>query len=363
MRVRKWLSLLVALAMVVSLLVVSAFAATHELDTGYGDLDGQTVTFTIEEDETIGRKVDSNGDVYIPFTISVESSGPAIPAFSFTLKPDNGLVLATTLKQSESDVYYYTMPTLNNWKKNGDDGAYSEFNYQASTMYFGAGGSDAGEGITTEVPVLTIVGKIASTAAAGDYTLSMVTDTTNKYVVVAGDGDGNKFDCTVVDAVVSYGPATVTVNVKDGTNSGAALTDATVKLMKGSTEMGTFTHSGGGVYTLANVAPGEYSIKATKAADPTDLIGYTTVSVAGMDVTAGAITVMQGIKGDVDGDGNVTLNDAMYLARCKLNRAGYVLPANADYTCDVDGVAGVTLNDAMYLARYKLNRAGYTVLH
>lgn len=340
MRVRKWLSLLVALAMVVSLLVVSAFAATHELDTGYGDLDGQTVTFTIEEDETIGRKVDSNGDVYIPFTISVESSGPAIPAFSFTLKPDNGLVLATTLKQSESDVYYYTMPTLNNWKKNGDDGAYSEFNYQASTMYFGAGGSDAGEGITTEVPVLTIVGKIASTAAAGDYTLSMVTDTTDKKVVVAGDGDGNKFDCTVVDAVVNYKKAsTVTGTIS---YSGTGYTDATVKL-DGSTENVSLV---GDTFTITGVTNGEHTItvSATDSTDTTkELNGSAKVSVAGADTNAGAVTIQQYAPGDMNKNGSYDIGDVQILFNIYMGTAS--LEPGDMYLADLNNSTAIDIGD------------------
>ena len=76
MRVRKWLSLLVALAMVVSMLVISVSAdppPSHNVP-GNGTLASKTVTFTVRENTTIGRKVDASGNVSYNYDIHYGNS-------------------------------------------------------------------------------------------------------------------------------------------------------------------------------------------------------------------------------------------------------------------------------------------------
>jgi len=70
-----------------------------------------------------------------------------------------------------------------------------------------------------------------------------------------------------------------------------------------------------------------------------------------LDVTSPGV-----LKGDINGDGVVNLNDAIYLAKHVAGWAGYeVIYANGDINCD--GV--VNLNDAIYLAKHIAGWTGY----
>jgi hypothetical protein len=63
-----------------------------------------------------------------------------------------------------------------------------------------------------------------------------------------------------------------------------------------------------------------------------------------------------GVKGDINGDGKVDINDAIYLAKHALGWVGYeMIYANGDVNCD----GKVNINDATYLAKHALGWAGY----
>ena len=63
-----------------------------------------------------------------------------------------------------------------------------------------------------------------------------------------------------------------------------------------------------------------------------------------------------GVKGDINGDDKVDINDAIYLAKHALGWAGYeTIYANGDVNCD----GKVDINDAIYLAKHALGWAGY----
>ena len=66
-------------------------------------------------------------------------------------------------------------------------------------------------------------------------------------------------------------------------------------------------------------------------------------------------------NGDVSENGELTLYDAMYLARHILGKPGY--EAMNYYIGEVSGNGAVTLYDAMYLAKHVLGESEYGVLH
>lgn len=65
-------------------------------------------------------------------------------------------------------------------------------------------------------------------------------------------------------------------------------------------------------------------------------------------------------NGDVSENGDVTLYDAMYLARHTMGKLGF--ETVKDNICEVSGNGGVTLYDAMYLAKHVMAESGFDIL-
>jgi hypothetical protein len=64
--------------------------------------------------------------------------------------------------------------------------------------------------------------------------------------------------------------------------------------------------------------------------------------------------------GDIDGSGDVTMSDAVYLAKHAVGLSGYeTISANGD----VDGNGEVTMSDAVYLAKHAVGLSGYETLY
>lgn len=207
---KKFLSVLLSLAMLMSMLVVPVAAeeetagaggavpvqGTYVLgeDTviadgeealdatidGSGDLAGKTATFTVTADE---KNFTYDGEEkLVTFHIYAQTDdGTPIQAFSFELAASEGLELATEVQANNSAFCYaYPAASAELWDSGTyPDSAYSVYQYTADTHYFGAGGVQSGAGVAGErTEVLTIMGKVKD---AGTYTL----DLTN---VVAGNG-------------------------------------------------------------------------------------------------------------------------------------------------------------------------------
>lgn len=66
-------------------------------------------------------------------------------------------------------------------------------------------------------------------------------------------------------------------------------------------------------------------------------------------------------NGDVNGDGDVDMFDAMYLVKNVLLKTGF--DDMCECAADVDGTDGIDINDAAYLARHILGMTGYEVLN
>ena len=207
---KKFLSVLLSLAMLMSMLVVPVAAeeetagaggaapvqGTYVLgeDTviadgeealdatidGSGDLAGKTATFTVTADE---KNFTYDGEEkLVTFHIYAQTDdGTPIQAFSFELAASEGLELAAEVQANNSAFCYaYPAASAELWDSGTyPDSAYSAYQYTADTHYFGAGGVQSGAGVAGErTEVLTIMGKVKD---AGTYTL----DLTN---VVAGNG-------------------------------------------------------------------------------------------------------------------------------------------------------------------------------
>ena len=207
---KKFLSVLLSLAMLMSMLVVPVAAeeetagaggavpvqGTYVLgeDTviadgeealdatidGNGDLAGKTATFTVTADE---KNFTYDGEEkLVTFHIYAQTDdGTPIQAFSFELAASEGLELAAEVQANNSAFCYaYPAASAELWDSGTyPDSAYSVYQYTADTHYFGAGGVQSGAGVAGErTEVLTIMGKVKD---AGTYTL----DLTN---VVAGNG-------------------------------------------------------------------------------------------------------------------------------------------------------------------------------
>lgn len=316
MKRKRLLASILVIAVLVSALVVPV-AEDITID-GVGDLAGYTAAFSVEADEA--RAVDEERNVYVTFHIYAQSSaGQPLRAFSFVLKPSDGLELANTVKNKDSR-WYYELPNLASLKKNEDEGMYTEFSYTPSSRYFGAGGTDAGKGITDKTELLTIVGKVAAGDQHGTYTLTLVTE--GKDIVIAGNGatvaatrESHQFKRVVTPSVVTVqSSCTVSGTVTD--DKGQPLADATVTLQKADGQpLGEPVTTGeDGMFSFANVRNGAaYSIAVT--AQDGALNGRKSVTVTGQDVDAGSIIAQKYQLGDVNKDGSINSDDVTRLLR------------------------------------------------
>ena len=315
MKRKRLLVSILVIAVLVSALVVPA--AEDITIPGVGELKDYTAAFSVEADDA--RAVDEEGNVYVTFHVYAKSSsaGQPLRAFSFVLAPSDGLELAETVKNKDSR-WYYELPNLASLKKHEDEGMYTEFSYTPSSRYFGAGGTDAGEGITDKTELLTIVGKVAKGDPHGTYTLTLVTEGNN--VVIAGNGatladtrESHQFKRVVTPSVVTV-QSSCTVSGKVTDDEGKPLADATVTLQDadGKALGDPVTTGGEGTFSFTNVPNGAaYSIVVT--AQDGALNGRESVTVAGQDVNAGSIAAQKYQLGDVNRDGEVNGQDMQRL--------------------------------------------------
>ena len=317
MRMKRGLTLLLALAMILSLLMVPASAEAASINLpGVGNLAGEKAYFTI----TAGQPtIDNDGNVLIPFTVSVSSETTPIRAFSFALLPSEGLTLAEDNGQTGFTYRLLHLDKLLYKESNGYEGYYSQFSYTPATRYFAAAGSDEGKGIREQTDVMTIMGKIPAGSADGTYTLSMVTGEPAQ-AVVAGNGKtldhvSDQYERVITPAAFAYHSAN-TVSGKVTDDEGKPLADATVTLQDadGKALGGPVTTGGEGTFSFADVPNGAaYSIVVT--AQDGALNGGKSVTVAGQDVNAESIIAQKYQLGDVNKDGSINSDDVTRLLR------------------------------------------------
>jgi len=394
---KKVLSLVLSLVMLLSLVVPVSAEDTYP---GSGDLAGKTVAFTIEADDTT---LYGEGEQIVKFRIYAESvDNEPIRAFQFTLVPSDNLTLATELTANSSFSYGYMNTDTLIKSTTNPDGMYQRLEYTPASRYFAAAGSDDGQGITTKTAIMTIMGKVSGT---GTYTLSM-TD------VVAGNGDApdsvtQKFTSTVAGATVTVKPeserpqpnlslALSTDKVNVGDTFTATLSNkkmsiisfiSQIRFNKNVLEVVSITEGEG--YT--NLTSGAV-VKVKPTVDEANANGVVGISIAKTvettypakdivtvtfkakatgdgwfelyestdgtdgyhgDISGGAVTVeaaTQVVKGDLNGDGSVTINDMLilrqYLAGNITMTEGQLLAA------DLNGDNNVTINDMLILRQY-----------
>jgi hypothetical protein len=85
----------------------------------------------------------------------------------------------------------------------------------------------------------------------------------------------------------------------------------------------------------------------------TDIFGNVNTSVS--------IQLAVILNGDVSDNGEVTLYDAMYLAKHVLGKPGF--ETMNERVGEVSGNSEVTLYDAMYLSKHVLGESGFETLH
>lgn len=355
MRAKHWLALFLILTLAVGVTVMPTLAVESLLD-GTGDLIGDTVTFSVKaDDETV---IYTGEDVVATFTVEVANdSNKELHAFSFMLEPSQGLTLATALKDDgEHKAFYYDYPA--------DTGLldyYKTFDYSPARRYFGAAKENGtGTGIVNgSKTVLTIMGKIS---APGDYTLTMNTTDKDK-VVVAGqvNGTGSSAVSQYFDRQVNGATVRVVAGgVISGTVSdGSVAVPGAVVTLKDSTgaQVGeAVTADSSGKFTLPAVANGSYTLSVSATVGEKTLSGSKSVTVDRYAVDAGSITVQEGIRGDVNGDGQVKGNDALMLKRYLKNNSNSI---KSEYGADVDGNGTINGVDALKLTRYLKNPDKY----
>lgn len=237
-RIRRALSAVLALVMLLSLVVPVSAEGEAATIPGVGSLESQKATFTVTADPATPQQ-DTSGGRLVKFHIYVSGTVP-IQAFSFNLAPSAGLELADTLKVNAADPgFYYDYPrSALAWAEG--EGKYDTFGYSndaANPMYFAAAGMDAGHGISAQTEVLTIVGRVAANTA---YSLDLIN-------VIAGDGDtvdskANQFTRVVTPTSGTTGLWEPNVSAStDATDAAEPVDTFTVKLSHGNMTVGSFT--------------------------------------------------------------------------------------------------------------------------
>lgn len=344
MKRKRLLASILVIAVLVSALVVPA---AEDITTipGVGELADYTAAFSVEADEA--RAVDEDGNVYVTFHVYAQSSdGQPLRAFSFVLKPSDGLALAETVKNKDSR-WYYELPNLDLLKKYEGEGMYNEFSYTPSSRYFGAGGTDAEEGITEKTELLTIVGKVAAGDQHGTYTLTLVKE--GKDIVIAGNGatlaatrKSHQFERVVT-------PSVVTVQSSNTISGKVSYTSGNYTELKVMLETGAEANvSGDGTFSFSEVPNGEHVITATALDDTKKLNGKATIVLTGQNAENLEIELKQGIRGDVNNDGKINNRD-LVLMRQYL--AGWGVTAS-EYGIDVNGDGKVNNRDLVLMRQY-----------
>lgn len=338
MKRKRLLAAILVIAVLVSALVVPA--AEDTTIPGVGDLADYTATFSVEADEA--RAVDEEGNVYVTFHIYAQSSaGQPLRAFSFVLAPPDGLELATKVKNNNAR-WYYELPNLASLKKHEGEGMYTEFSYTPSSRYFGAGGTDAGVGITDKTKLLTIVGKVA---AGGTYKLTLVTEGND--IVIAGNGATVDNTSHQFKRVVT--PSVVTVQNSNTVSGTVSYTSGNYTELKVMLETGMEANvSGDGTFSFSEVPNGEHVITATALDGTKKLNGKATIVLTGQNAENLEIELKQGIRGDVNNDGKINNRD-LVLMRQYL--AGWDVTAS-EYGLDVNGDGKVNNRDLVLMRQY-----------
>lgn len=329
-------ALLLSLVMALSLTTFSAAEDPTRTYTLGGSLSGVVALDVSPKTAQAMVAVGANSDVCVTFDMTLTpQSGVEVPAFSFTLKPDSGMVLATALNGE----FGYALNDIPTWGVLG---------YTSATNYYAAAGLV--RPLTAETWVMSMDVKLPAGIAPGYYYLDVVTnsDVPNDNFTT-GEAGGRQYSrvVTVMPVQVVAG-VSVRGIVRD--NTAAAMPGAAVALWQGGVQIATTT-SLDGSYAFADLSTGSYTVKAVSA--DSEKKGEANVTVAAADVQKD-LTVSAGVLGDVTGEGAVNIFDVLALHRHVAGRAQ--LGEDALRCADVTGEGAVNIFDVLKLHRFVAGR-------
>jgi len=146
---------------------------------------------------------------------------------------------------------------------------------------------------------------------------------------------------------------TTQLNITVTDDSGVASVVIDLSAIGGSATQVMTNLPGTDIYTVTtNVSNGTLPRIYNLTVNATDTLGNSN--------TSGSIQLEVIKNGDVDGDGVVTLDDAIYLAKWVFKFPGF--ETINEYVADVDGDGVVTLDDAIYLAKWVFKFPGFDIL-
>ena len=126
------------------------------------------------------------------------------------------------------------------------------------------------------------------------------------------------------------------------------MADGTYRIICYSTKNNTFTGNSGNLFNLmlnidANATDGDYAVSATGI----ELSDNTGTAYTGKD-TKGTVTVKSYMVGDVDGNGQHSINDVVCIINHVLNRPNTTF---VEAAADLDGNGEISVNDAVLLIK------------
>lgn len=213
--------------------------------------------------------------------------------------------------------------------------------------------------------MIVMIGMTGLGAATEDVTVSI------------GDGEGNVTIPIMIENVTNLGSCNILLDFNESVVSVTAIGDGNMDVMYSTIHpsngwIRVVAHQGSnagldGDVIVANVTFTPVDVCSNATSDLT--ITVTTINdetphgwTIPYNIGNGVYTSIYvgGLNGDASGDGNVTIHDAMYIAKYVLGLEDYTIACPA--IADVSGDGNVTAHDAMYLAKYIVGDPEYDPL-
>lgn len=306
----KVLALLLALTMAMGVLCMNAFAANDSL----------TVVAECVTAEP-GATVDVSVDI---------TANPGVVAFGLSIEYDENVLTLNSV--TDKGVFGTSGATVNQQPADDSCDCYVLFEKALSE-----------QNITATGNLLTLHFAVADNAAAGDYTIELaVFDATNTALSAvngaAEEGkitvklDGDTLDVPTVENQTGTNPSATVSFSEDGKTMNVKNDAACVVLVK----------KADGTYEKLSIQEGDSAQNSYN------------FDVSNLPVGA---SIVVAVKGDANGDGKVTVDDAIAQASAWVNSTS--LGAALDLIADVDGRTGITLEDAVATATAWVTNTGF----
>lgn len=295
---RRLLSILLSVALLMSMFCVSVVAAADTTKIEFGQVSGK-----------------AGEQIQVPVMIT---GNPGIAGFRFWVAYDMDALTLVSVEKGE----VLTSGTL---KSNVDD--------EDATITWFAISNETGNG-----ELMTLTFEIAENAM-GYYPLTVSYDPED-----ITNASWQKVDCTVTDGLIKTG-SRISGSI---TSFGDANGEVTLKLLSGETEVAATT-STDGTYYLDSVASGMYTLQVSKESHATCIY----------EITVADQNIIQDIAlfllGDLNGDGEINNQDVIQLLWHTLFPENYSLTQDADF----DGDSEMNNQDVIYLLWHTLFPENY----